>query len=254
MGEKICLIYQPCGLGDILFIQKVAKHWHAKGYRVIIPVVYELEWLNQYIDNVTFVSWGDQDKKLTHKDPLPDHVDFPYKDKYDPYGPPSTITDDFVYFNFFTPPRGPVMAYKYTIANLSYDDWAKHLTFNRNKEKEDELYYNILGLKEDEEYVFVNRNFQTRPHVRTYNRISNKSKDYGGKKVVELSIMDGYTIFDWLKVIENASEIHMIESAMNYVLETDQVNLKATTMNLYSRINNFREVRYLFNLPWGYIT
>jgi hypothetical protein len=254
MKEKICLIYQPCGLGDILFIQKVAKHWHAQGYKVIIPVVYELEWLNDYIDNVTFVSWGDKGNLLTHKDKLPDDVDFPYKERYDPFAPPSTTTDDFVFLNFFADPVGPIMAYKYFIANLDYQDWEKHLTFNRDTDKENKLYHDVLGLEDGEEYVFINKLYQTRPHLLSYDRIQSDSSYYNGKKVVEMSIVDGYTIFDWLKVVEQASEIHMIESAMNYVLETDQVKLRATIMNLYSRINNFGQVQYLFKLPWNYIT
>jgi len=252
-NEKVCLIYQPCGLGDILFIQKIVNHWLEKGFRVIIPVVYEFEWLNDYIDGVEFVSWGDSVRKLTHKDGLPDTIDFPYKDRYDPYTP-SVVTDDFVYYNLFTEPKGPVMGYKYTIADMDYSDWSDHLKFNRNKEREDELFYNVLGLTDDEEYVFVNRTYQTRPNTLNYDRISNHPNNYGGKKVIELSIMDGYTLFDWLKVVENASEIHMIESSMNYVLETKQVDLKATVLNLYSRVNNFCEVDYLFKVNWNYIT
>ena len=253
MMYKICLIYQPCGLGDILFIQKIVNYWKDKGFRVIIPVVYEFEWLNSYIEGVEFISWGDSNVKLTHKDKLPNEIQFPYKDRYDPYAP-SVVTENFVYYNLFATPNGPVMKYKYTIADMSYDDWSDHLKFKRNEEKENDLYHNVLGLNDGEEYVFVNKTYQTRPHSLTYDRISSNQSDYGGKKVVELSVMDGYTIFDWLKVIENASEIHMIESSMNYVLETKQVKLKATVMNLYSRINNFCEVDYLFKLPWNYIT
>lgn len=249
--DKICLIYQPCGLGDILFIQKIAKHWYNKGYDVIIPVVYELEWLNQYIDNVKFISWDDKDK-LTHMDKLSEHVKFPYKDRYNPYAD-SVITDDFVYLNLFTTPRGRVMEYKYTIANLDYSDWSKYLTFNRNINKENELFYDNLGLNDNEEYVFISRIYQTRPNPMYYNRISTDSKNYEGKRVVELSIIGGYSMFDWLKVVEGACEIHMIESAMCYALETNQVKLNATIMNLYSRINNFSEVDYLFKMPWNYV-
>ncbi len=67
--------------------------------------------------------------------------------------------------------------------------------------------------------------------------------------------MDGYSIFDWCKVIENASEIHMIETSLNYVLESKEMRDKITrNLNLYSRHYNFSEVEYLFKLPWNYIT
>jgi hypothetical protein len=55
--EKICLIYQPCGLGDIFFLQKICKLYIEKGYRIIYPVVYEYEWLNDYIDGIEFISF-----------------------------------------------------------------------------------------------------------------------------------------------------------------------------------------------------
>jgi hypothetical protein len=70
--------------------------------------------------------------------------------------------------------------------------------------------------------------------------------------VVEMDIINNYSLFDWSKVLENAKEIHMIESSLNYIMETKHINLKAEKMCLYSRINNFYEVDYLFKLPWDY--
>lgn len=251
--NKICLIYQPCGLGDILFIQKICKEWKSKGFEIILPVVYELEWLNNYIDGVSFISWDDKDNKLTHLDTLPSHVSFPYKEKYNPYGK-LEFSDDFVYLNFFTPPQGRVMEFKYRLLNMDYSDWADYLTFNRNIEKENELFYNVLGLKDGDDYVFINRNYQTRPNVLTFDRISNNPSNYNNKKIVELSILDGFTLFDWCKVLENASEIHMIETSLNYMLESPQMRDKITNnLYLYHRYGSFYEVDYLFKLPWKYI-
>lgn len=250
--EKICLIYQPCGLGDIFFIQKICNHWFSKGYKVILPVIHEYIWLKEYIKNVTFISWEDNEVKLTHRDRLPDNVVFPYKDYYNPYLD-NIISEEFVYINLFKEPNGLVMKFKYDSNNLDYTDWSEYLVFERNKEKENDLYYNILGLKDDEEYVFVNRLYMMRPTISYYNRISNNSVDYNNKKVIELNLIDGFTLIDWLKVVENAKEINMIESSLNYLLETKQVNLKAEKLNLYSRINNFYEVDYLFKLNWNYI-
>jgi hypothetical protein len=44
---KTGLIYQPCGLGDILFLQKLAHHIKDQGYEVYWPVVYEFEWFKR---------------------------------------------------------------------------------------------------------------------------------------------------------------------------------------------------------------
>jgi hypothetical protein len=251
MSNKICLIYQPCGLGDILFIQKIANHWRDKGFKIIIPVVYELSWLNDYIKDVDFISWDDSGGLLTHKDPLPQHVTFPHKEKYNPFNK-SEFTDDFVFINLFEPPKISVMLNKYEITGLEWEDWSDHLNFDRDFGKEDEL-FKLMGLNEGDDYVFINKNYQTRPRVINFDHISGNQNDYGGKKVIEMSIIDGYSLFDWLKVIEGASEIHMIESSLNYVLETKHVKLKADIMKLYSRHNTFCEVDFLFKLPWDYI-
>jgi len=249
--DKYCLIYQPCGLGDIFFIQKICKFWSEKGYKIILPVIHEYYWLNDYITDVNFISWDDKVRKLTHLDPLPDHVNFPYKERYNPHHD-SYFSDDFVFINLFKSSGGLIMKSKYSDLGIDYTDWSNYFTFKRNTKKENDL-YDLLGLNEGDEYIFINRNYMMRPSVVPYTKISNSPSDYNNLKLIELSIMDGFTIFDWLKVIENAKEIHMIETSLNYILETKQVKLKTDKLNLYSRINNFVEVDYLFKLNWNYI-
>ena len=38
MDNKVCLIRQPSGLGDIFFSQKIAQMWIDGGYKVVWPV------------------------------------------------------------------------------------------------------------------------------------------------------------------------------------------------------------------------
>jgi hypothetical protein len=91
-----------------------------------------------------------------------------------------------------------------------------------------------------------------RPQVLSYNAISNDPSHYG-KKVVEMRIYDGFSIFDWCKVLENSSEIHMIETSLNYVLETNEMKNKITkNLNLYHRHGSYHEVKHLFKLNWNY--
>lgn len=252
MSEKICLIYQPCGLGDILFLQKICSIYRNKGYKIIFPVVYEYEWLNNYIDGVEFISWGDKEKKLTHMDKLPENIQFPYKEFYDP-NLQNIFTEDFVFLNFFKPINGRVMEFKYSSLNIDHNDWSNYLIFKRDIDKENKLYYDVLKLNESDNFVFVNRNYQMRPNVMFYDKISIDESHYN-KKVVEMSIIDGFSIFDWCKVIEKASEIHTIETSLNYVLESNEMKNKITkNINLYHRYNNFNEVDYLFKLNWNYI-
>lgn len=249
--NKTCLIYQPCGLGDILFLQKICKIYLEKGFEIIFPVVFEYEWLNKYIENVKFISWGDSKVKLTHLDKLPEEIQFPYKEKYNPFSE-NIFEENFVFLNFFQRPEGRVMEFKYKKLGIDYTDWADFLTFKRNQKKENELFYDVLKLKEGDDYVFINRNYQMRPYILSYNEISNDPNHYN-KKVVEMSVIEGFSIFDWCKVLENAREIHMIETSLNYVLESKEMRNKITNnLNLYHRNGNYGEVQYLFNLKWKY--
>ena len=257
MNQKTCLIYQPCGLGDILFLQKIAHMMNKDGYKVVHPVVHEYEWLNHYLINkdFSFPSWGDKERKINGP-PLPDNIGFPHKDKYWP-DRQDFFSEDFVFLNFFLPFSGPVMASKYSKLNIGFSDWSDYisLSFARKSDKEKELFYDHLGLKDGEEYVFINRNYQIRPDVRTFNRISSNPNDYDGKKVVELTINQNFTVFDWSIVLEKAKEIHMIETSLNYIIESDLVNLDSERQKLclYSRHGWFGEVDYLFKTKWNYM-
>lgn len=258
MKDKTCLIYQPCGLGDILFLQKVSHIAISNGFKVVHPVIHEYAWLNDYVKNnkLSFPSWGDKANHLIGP-PLPDETVFPHKDRYWPSSP-DYRDGEFMFLNFFLPFNGPIMASKYNKLGIDYTDWSRYLSmsFSRNHKKENELFYDVLNISDQEEYVFINRNYQMRPEVKVFDRISNDPNEYGNKRVVEMTISEDFTIFDWCRVLEKAKEIHMIETSLNYIIESDLVNLNSEQkkMNLYSRHGWFGEVDYLFKTKWNYMT
>ena len=245
---KTALICQPCGLGDILFLQKRALTLIQEGYEVYWPVVHEFEWLNDYIPQINFISWDDKDKKLTGP-PLPDHVKFPYKDLYQ-YSTKTGHYGDCYFFQGFIDVH-PIMAGKYMSVGMDWRDWRHWIKFNRNEKKENELYYDVLGLKDNEEFDFVNRKYGVRPEIYIASRIPIDSN----VKTVELDIYPEFTLFDWFRVFENCKKINMIETSLNYIFESPQmydIIKSKKELNLYSRHNNFNEVQYLFSLPWNY--
>jgi len=251
---KTALIYQPCGLGDILFLQKVAYTLKEADYEVWWPVVHEFKWLSDYIPDFNFVSWNDDDSPVNGStQPVPESCQFPYREEY-VHGAPSKITDDFFFFQGFGDYK-PIMAGKYDHVGLDWSDWRNYVLFNRNKEKEDELYYKVLGLNDDSTYVLVNRYWCTRPKIEICDRISVNPDDYGGAQVVETKHIPGYTLFDWCKVIEKAAGYNFIETAWNYLFESPELfdKVKNKPMFLHHRWGNWSEVQYLFNLPWKYL-
>ena len=88
--ERICLVYQPLGIGDVFFCQGIGNHYLNLGYRVIWPIASHVLYLKDYITTpgIEFVDVNS---------------DFPYKETYmqqynDPWGlHPMIIEDEFVF-------------------------------------------------------------------------------------------------------------------------------------------------------------
>ena len=72
-------------------------------------------------------------------------------------------------------------------------------------------------------------------------------------KRVDIQFLDSYNVLDWCKVLENASEIYMVDTVFNYILE--KLNVQATTKHLYSRFtpSNFCHIKNLWSIDWEYM-
>jgi hypothetical protein len=132
-----------------------------------------------------------------------------------------------------------IMRAKYSLVNMKDDDWQDYFKFKRFQEKEDKLYYDVLGLKDNQEYCFICENIGT-------GKNDAKQIQYNGNlPVVKLSFIDGFTLFDWSKVVENASEIYTMDSSISLLME--KLSLKADKLFLYTRRpGNFSEIDYLY--------
>ena len=45
MAKQVIMIDQPQGIGDILFIQKIVRHFADKGFKVVLPVAEKYRWV-----------------------------------------------------------------------------------------------------------------------------------------------------------------------------------------------------------------
>lgn len=204
---KTCLIKQPAGIGDIFYLQKFARIIRSAGYNVIWPIQEKILWIRDYISEIEFVSIDSR---------------FPGKALFNSN---QFVFDgeDFLYLSpdGFQLPGERIMQSKYKLINLDDSDWKDYFTFNRNSEKENKLYYDVLGLKDDSEYVYVNYYYNTDNYTTTI--FDDKEFDY---PVIENQIIEGYSLFDWCKVFENAKEIHTTPTSLCYILENLDVKGK----------------------------
>ena len=219
------LIKQPAGLGDIFFTQKIAEVFIYNEYEVYWPVKSTISWINDYLINSNKVHYVDESY-------------FTLPKNY------TVVTLDGAH----NTTGGLVMPSKYQILDIEWTDWLEYFNFKRNKEKEEQLYYDILKLKDNESYTFINRYYGTPPYHLTYNIETDPNE-----KIVNLEMLEGFTIFDWCKIIENASKISIIDTSLNYIIE--KIDIKTDNLTCYCRQGEYtyNQISPLFKNPWKYL-
>lgn len=225
--SKICYINQPAGIGDIFVCQKIGYHYQSLGYEIKWPVVPQYSYISQYLKN------------------------FDYNYQSTNLGMYPIFSEDFIYLPISNADiihhELKIFQSKYKMCEIDYNDWDTYFNFERNQEKENKLFYELLGLNDDSEYCLVSKNQGTPPnyakHIINYD---------GNLKIINMDFIDGFTLFDWCKVIENASEIYTIDSSINWIIE--KLNLKTDKLFLYSRRHNdFSQIDYLMKKKYQYM-
>jgi hypothetical protein len=229
---KYCLINQGAGLGDIIFCQKIAVKIKEKyNIPVIWPVIKEYLHIKDYITND--ISFVDYDSDFIGKEHMSNNKSFD--------------NDEILYLalhcsSHHTSKR--IMESKYENVGLSHHNWLDYFNFNRNKNKENELFYDVLKLKDDEEYIFVNRYFSSPPNV----QIQNLNFPSHMRKI-EMEMLEGFSVFDWCKVIENASGIYTTDTCI--ILFLEKLNLKTSIVEMTSRRPGYwGEIDYILKKPF----
>lgn len=244
--KKQVLFWQPAGIGDIFFLQKAAKHFISEGYEVIWPVIKEFLYVKDYIKGINFVD----------RDGIFDHMDF-----YKSLTPVNNQEEGFVYLPFdvshvnfgVAPMKGKYMLLQYMGFDVNESNWKDYFIFERNHEREMRC-KEILGIG-DEPFVFVNNMFASPPDI-IYRDVDVQDKSI---KVVyhKPEHIKQFNVFDLCWVIENATEIHTVETSLCYLVEKLETKGK---LNMYSRkirgrLQNpdFSYVDHIYKKNWSYI-
>jgi len=228
---KICLIKQPAGIGDVFFCQKIARVMMQNRYQVIWPLRSDITWIRDYIRDIYFPSVEDI---------------FPGKEVFDTAAG-FAIEETGAFISIATADLthndGKIMSSKYSMLGIDYSDWQDYFKFERNLDKENELYYNVLGLSDESEFAFINNLYNT--DIKNSNILSKEKFDI---PVVELKIIEGYTLFDWCKVLEKAKKIHTINTSINYIIDVLDTSYDEYVIYAHDDKNK-TEIDYLFKKP-----
>lgn len=215
---KKCLINQEAGIGDILFIQKIVKTY-SKDYLVDHPVKESISWIKKYVPSAMTRDEcsGPYDMIL--------HLD----------------TADRIYNN------NKIMESKYKLAQVDMIDFMDYIEIHRDGKMECRLYEEVAPNKP---YRLVCPWYGT-PEKGSSGMLKMGIPHSDTLQNVVMNVREGYTLFDWLRVIEDAEEIYTTDSAIMFLIE--KYACKAKKLVAYSRRSSASEVDYLFKKPWEYI-
>jgi len=211
--NKKILINQPYFLGDIIFVMALIQKLVIDGYDVTYPVRDEYINLQKNFPTVKMI-------------PL---SRFP---NYERYNRTEVLFEDNEYVaislrHSYTRKGLPYhMNNKYESIGLPVDMW-RDIKITRDFETEKKI-FDELGLKPDEKYNLINEFHRPFFH-RTPILIENDNRN------IYMSQLDGYSLLDWIGIMENAQSLHMIASSSQYLMET--IPTMPKEMHIYRRYN-----------------
>ena len=206
------IINQFAGIGDILFTIPIARYFIKKGHKVTYPTVFE--GLDKHFPDITFKNKQDLD------------IDYDSKEfivtKEDNLIIPMRWANEIakVYYR-------ACMLSKYMIVNLPFGLW-RTLSWERDRKKEDRLFSEVLKIKEGERYRLINNIYMSDGSKKINVPMNHRIKN------IHLKPIEGYTLLDWGKVIENASEIFIVNSAILVLMEI--LTLRCQQAHIFKRV------------------
>lgn len=252
---KPALVNQRRGLGDVLFCVPLARHFLKKYGEVIWPVDTHYLWVSEYIPEIKYVDasgyewlhdlgngvyqmnmpnvnlWRSKHgralarmTRLKETDPIWQR----HNDEAMYYG--KKLEDYYEWYNEWAAAEGQRLNHhlinlrfanhcgnphfcmfdKYRAFGLNPEMY-RELSWKRNIAKEEALFTELnLGTKK---YNLVNRNYEW-PIKKLDIQLDN------GLENIYMDNLPGYTMLDWAKVIENASEIHTTSTSTVFPIET----------------------------------
>lgn len=222
--KKEVVINQFFELGDILFIEPIYRDFYYQGYDVIAPVNKEYLWVQDYIPYVQFKNKEEFPYNYEQvEQPEDGRLHIPLRFAHPLYrGYELHYGDD----------RTNWMCDKYLYLGLNKDLW-RTMQFDRKRGREEELFKKLYV---GEEYNLVNEHFGG-----SFERVPLTINN--NLPCVYMKRVEDYTLLDWLKVVENATNIYTIETSLIYLIESFKTTAKE--LHIYPRYPFLENVDYI---------
>lgn len=220
---------QPAGLGDLLFIEPIYRHYHNQGYQVIAPVNVDLLWIQDYIPYVKFVDR----KKFDYNSEV-------VKQKEDgrlhiPLRFSNSLFRGFADLHYGDD-RKNWMRDKYLYLGLDENLW-RTMQFERNTIKEKALFFYLdMHPAAPMRYNLVNKHFGG-----SFESVNIKVNN--DLPIIYMEKIANYTLLDWLLIIQNAENIYTVETSVIYLIEAFPTQAKE--IHLYPRYPFMDNAEYI---------
>lgn len=200
---------QPFGLGDHIFTQSLVKQI-AGDNDILYPVLPQfVEGLSRAYPNVKFMDWRSVSVnfEVRHEQLIGEYRTLPIR-----------FADQLLNTPYYN-----CMRAKYDLFGLDFNTW-RDVMFKRDVNREIEL-RNEVGAIGEYNLIscFYGSGSQFKSQIEPDNGLPN----------IYMSSLQGYSLFDYSTLIENATNIYSVSSSIVYLLEI--LSLKASEIHLYGR-------------------
>lgn len=192
--NRVCIINQPEKLTDIIFCEPIARLYHEKGYKIIWPVEHHLCNMNKHTEYINFINIANF------------NFDFSNKNFQNITG---SLVVPLKYTNELIAGASSIMESRFALWNLPATTWLQSV-LQRNPSAETKLFNQILQLEDGESYNLVSEYYHK--DFSGYTKIVPENN----LKNVYLERIANFTLIDWSKVIEEATNIYTVDNALLY--------------------------------------
>jgi hypothetical protein len=224
---------QYFGAGDCVFTQTLVRNLMEPGDKVLWPIESHFcEGFNRAYPDILYVPYKSMG------------IDYNCQNDYEQEG------FRFLPFRWcdtiMKVPYSQCMRAKYDWYGMDFRTWRDKAMWTRDAVRE-ELLFNELGCNKGD-YNLVNIFFGSHSQLKVDIKLNN------GLPNIHMKTIPGYSLFDWAKVIENASEIHVVNSSILYLLELLTLKCKNPTLYVRKPIEkDFTTTDYLFTKDYKLI-
>lgn len=232
--ENSIYIYQHLGMGDHILCNAIVRTYAEKYDRVYLFVkpknISNVRYMYRDVSNIKYIALDDLEiHNFMRFSPQNNYLIVGHQKLHEELKINGTLTFDEIF---------------YKMANVPFEDKWNKFYFQRDIEKEKDTYYNKLGLKDNENFIFMHDDPKN-------GRVINETYISKNDKIIKPIDYLDIGVFDFLYTIEKAKEIHCMDSSFSCLIDTIQLRNDNLFMHSYVRKDNSPSPK--FKLKWKII-